>query len=129
VERIYDWITQPLPRQEAVQLFGKKMVPQPHLIMGDVLPHRNAVEADVPFALMWLETMARLNFLPPKRRMDEALMTGSSTIATAAVSGIPTRERIGRRPRNSWPWSTFPIDDGAAECQTPLRSRSSTNRS
>jgi len=46
---------------------------QPHLIMGDVLPHRNAVEADVPFALMWLETMARLNFLRRKRRMDEAL--------------------------------------------------------
>ena len=61
VERIYDWITQPLPRQETVQLFGKKMVPQPHLIMGDVLPHRNAVDADVPFALLWLETMARVD--------------------------------------------------------------------
>ena len=43
VERIYDAVTQPLPRQEIVQLFGKKIVAQPHLIMGDVLPHRNAV--------------------------------------------------------------------------------------
>jgi hypothetical protein len=34
VERIYDAITQPLPRQEIVQLFGKKMIAQPHLIMG-----------------------------------------------------------------------------------------------
>src|SRR4029078_4107075 len=62
VERIYDWITQPLPRQETVQFFGKKMGPQPHLVMGDVLPHRNAVEADVPFALLWLETMAPCRF-------------------------------------------------------------------
>ena len=39
------------------------MIEQPHYVLGDRLPHRNAVENDVPFALMWLETMARLGFL------------------------------------------------------------------
>ena len=63
VERIYAYISQPHPRQDSVQLVGKKIVEQPHFILGDRLPHRNAVESDIPFALMWLETMARLGFL------------------------------------------------------------------
>ena len=62
-ERIYQYISQPHPRQDSVQLLGKKMIEQPHYVLGDRLPHRNAVENDVPFALMWLETMARLGFL------------------------------------------------------------------
>lgn len=62
-ERIYAYISQAHPRQDSVQLVGKKMIEQPHYVLGDKLPHRNAVENDVPFALMWLETMARLGFL------------------------------------------------------------------
>lgn len=62
-ERIYAYISQAHPRQDSVQLVGKKMIEQPHYVLGDRLPHRNAVENDVPFALMWLETMARLGFL------------------------------------------------------------------
>src|SRR5688500_17892868 len=44
-------------------MWGTKAVPAPYLILGDPLPHRNAADADVPFALLWLELMARLNFL------------------------------------------------------------------
>jgi hypothetical protein len=111
VERIYDWITQPLPRQEAVQLYGKKMVPQPHLIMGDVLPHRNAVEADVPFALMWLETMARLNFL---RRNDGWMKLYERFVDDRDRSGVWHPHKGTERPTttNPWAWSTFPLDDG-----------------
>lgn len=63
VERIYAYISQPHPRQDSMQLAGKKIIEQPHFVLGDRLPHRNAVESDIPFALMWLETMARLGFL------------------------------------------------------------------
>ena len=112
VERIYAWITQPLPRQEVVQLFGKKMVPQPHLIMGDVLPHRNAVDADVPFALMWLETMARLNFL---RRNDGWMKLFERFIDDRDRNGVWHPHKGTDRPTtaNPWAWSTFPLDDGA----------------
>ena len=112
VERIYDWITQPLPRQEAVQLFGKKMVPQPHLIMGDVLPHRNAVEADVPFALLWLETMARLNFL---RRNDGWMKLFERFVDDRDRAGVWHPHKGMERPTtsNAWAWSMFPLDDGA----------------
>ncbi|HEU4747620.1 MAG TPA: hypothetical protein VFS56_03900 [Gemmatimonadaceae bacterium] len=111
VERIYDWITQPLPRQDAVQLYGKKMVPQPHLVMGDVLPHRNAVEADVPFALMWLETMARLNFL---RRNEGWMKLFERFVDDRDRSGVWHPHKGMERPTTThpWAWSTFPLEDG-----------------
>jgi hypothetical protein len=114
VERIYDWITQPLPRQEALQLFGKKMVAQPHLIMGDVLPHRNAVEADVPFALLWLETMARLNFL---RRNDGWMKLYERFVDDRDRNGVWHPHKGMERPTttNQWAWSTFPLDDGPSQ--------------
>ncbi|MEO5814371.1 MAG: hypothetical protein ABIT20_03715 [Gemmatimonadaceae bacterium] len=63
MDALYQHLTQPQPRQEAVQLCGKQILPVPHLVLGDYLPHRNAADADVPFALYWLELMARLGFL------------------------------------------------------------------
>lgn len=112
VERIYDAITQPLPRQEIVQLFGKKMIPQPHLIMGDVLPHRNAVDADVPFALLWLETMARLNFL---RRNENWLKMFERFVDDRDRGGVWHPHKGMERPVTTqpWAWSAFPLDDGS----------------
>jgi hypothetical protein len=111
VERIYDWITQALPRQDAVQLYGKKMVPQPHLVMGDMLPHRNAVEADVPFALMWLETMARLNFL---RRNEGWMKLYERFVDDRDRTGVWHPHKGMERPSTThpWAWSTFPLEDG-----------------
>ena len=111
VERIYDWITQALPRQDAVQLYGKKMVPQPHLVMGDMLPHRNAVDADVPFALMWLETMARLNFL---RRNEGWMKLFERFVDDRDRSGVWHPHKGMERPGTThpWAWSTFPLEDG-----------------
>ena len=113
VERIYDAVTQVLPRQEIVQLFGKKMIPQPHLIMGDVLPHRNAVDADVPFALFWLETMARLNFL---RRNENWMKLFERFIDDRDRNGVWHPHKGMDRPvtLNPWSWSSFPLDDGTA---------------
>lgn len=112
VERIYEAITQPLPRQEIVQLFGKKMVPQPHLILGDVLPHRNAVEADVPLALLWLETMARLNFL---RRNDNWMKLFERFVDDRDRNGVWHPHKGMDRPTTSnvWAWSSFPLDEGS----------------
>jgi hypothetical protein len=63
LDAIYTHLAQAHPRQEAVQLLGKSAHPVPHLVLGDLLPHRNAADADVPFAVFWLELMARLGFL------------------------------------------------------------------
>lgn len=63
MDRLYQHLSQALPRQEPVQLCGTKVVSQPHLVLGDSLPNRNVADADVPFAMMWLELVARLGFL------------------------------------------------------------------
>ena len=63
MDALYQHLTQAMPRQDAIQLCGKSAVPVPHLVLGDPLPHRNAVDADVPYALYWMELMARLGFL------------------------------------------------------------------
>ncbi len=53
-------LMQPEPRQEPVQQIEGQLVPVPNAVLGDRLPHRNALEADVPAALHWLEIMVRL---------------------------------------------------------------------
>jgi hypothetical protein len=53
-------LMQPEPRQEPVQQIEGMLVTVPHAVLGDRLPHRNALEADVPAALLWLEIMVRL---------------------------------------------------------------------
>ncbi|MEO7042616.1 MAG: hypothetical protein ABI035_10180 [Gemmatimonadaceae bacterium] len=63
MERLYQYLSLPKPTQEAVQMYGKEIIAQPHLVMGDQLHNKNVVESDIPFALTWLEIMARLGFL------------------------------------------------------------------
>ena len=63
LDRILQYLAQPQPRQDVVQICGEHVIEQPHLVLGDLLPNRNAADADVPFAITWLELMARLGFL------------------------------------------------------------------
>lgn len=63
MERLYAYLSQPKPTQEAVQMYGKEIIEQPHLVLGDLLHNKNVVDSDIPFALTWLEIMARLGFL------------------------------------------------------------------
>ena len=63
MERLFAYLSQPKPTQEAVQMYGTEIINQPHLVMGDLLHNKNVVDADIPFALTWLEIMARLGFL------------------------------------------------------------------
>jgi hypothetical protein len=61
-ELLYKHCAQDQPRQESVQQVDGALVSMPQLVLGDWLPHRNAVEADIPAALQWLELMVRLGF-------------------------------------------------------------------
>lgn len=113
VERILAYISQPLPRQEVIQVFGKKFVPQPQLVLGDLLPHRNAVEADIPFALLWLETMARLGFL----KKHEGWMKLFERFADdRGRDGVwhPHKGSGAPHTTHPWAWPIFPLDGGDA---------------
>jgi hypothetical protein len=113
VERLYTFLTQPLPRQESAQLVGQHIIVQPHLVLGDMLPHRNAVEDDVPMALYWLELMARLGFL---RRNENWTKMFERFIDDSDRSGVwhPRKGMAMPRSSNPYVWPMFPLEDTAA---------------
>lgn len=113
IDRIYQWITQPLPRQESVQLVGDHLIPQDHLVLGDWLPHRNAADADVPLALTWLELMARLNFL---RRTEHWCKLFERFLEDRDAQGVWHPHKGMAMPKTTSPfvWPSFPLESHAA---------------
>ncbi|MDA1080136.1 MAG: hypothetical protein O2973_00445 [Gemmatimonadetes bacterium] len=109
MEALYRWLTHPLPRQEAVQLVGKKLVPVPLYVLGDQLPHRNAVENDIPAALTWLELIARLGFL---RRNENWMKMHERFIEDSGRDGVwhPRKGMSMPRSSNSWCWANYPLE-------------------
>ena len=109
MDRLYQYLTQPLPRQEALQLCGKKVMSQPHLVLGDQLPNRNAADADVPAAIAWLELMARLGFL---RRNENWLRLFDRFLDDRDAEGVwhPHKGTAAPRSTNPFVWPTYPLE-------------------
>lgn len=109
-DRLYHFLTQPLPRQEALQLCGKKVVAQPHLVLGDLLPNRNAADADVASALTWLELMARLGFL---RRNENWSKLFERFLADRDADGVwhPHKGMAAVRTTNPFVWPGYPLQE------------------
>lgn len=112
VNRLLSYISQPLPRQEAFQQVGKHIVSQTHLVLGDPLASRNIADADVPFALTWLELMARLGFL---RRNDNWVSLFDRFLDDRDRDYVWHPHRGSVKPRTTNPdvWALFPLDEGA----------------
>jgi hypothetical protein len=108
-DRLYAFLTQPLPRQEALQLCGKKVLQQPHLVLGDQLPNRNAADADVPTALFWLEIMARLGFL---RRNENWQKLFDRFLEDRDGDGVwhPHKGMAAVRTTNPFVWPAYPLE-------------------
>jgi hypothetical protein len=113
MELLYRWLTRPLPRQEQMQVVGKKIVPVPLLVMGDRLPHRNAVEDDVPAALAWIELMARMGFL---RRNENWSKMYERFVDDCGRDGVwhPHKGLAMPRSSNPWVWSSYPLEPSRA---------------
>ena len=109
IDRIFHYISQPMPRQESAQQLGSHIVPQPHLVLGDMLPHRNAVDADVPWALTWLELMARIGFL---RRSESWSRLFERFLDDRDRQGIwhPHKGLAMPKSANPFAWPGFPLE-------------------
>lgn len=109
MDRIYHWLTQPLPRQDALQVVGKKILAQPQLVLGDNLPNRNAADADVPSALVWLELMARLGFL---KRNDNWSKLFDRFLDDRDENGVwhPHKGMAAVRSTNPFVWALYPLE-------------------
>ncbi len=106
---LYEYLTRPLPRQEPVQQVGSQLCPVPHAVLGDLLPHRNAVEDDVPAALAWLELMARLGFL---RRNDNWTKMYERFVDDCDRTGVwhPHKGMAMPKSTNPYVWPMFPLE-------------------
>jgi hypothetical protein len=112
VNRLLKYISQPLPRQEAFQQVGSHIVEQPHLVLGDPLGSRNIADADVPFALTWLELMARIGFL---RKNDAWVSLFDRFLDDRDRDYVWHPHRGSAKPRSTNPdvWAMFPLDEGS----------------
>jgi len=113
MDRIYTWVTQTLPRQEVVQLLGRRIAAQAHLVMGDQLPHRNAADADVASALVWLELMARLGFL---KRNDNWCKLFDRFLDDRNADAIwhPHKGLQAVKSTNPFVWPLYPLEEELA---------------
>jgi len=113
VNRLFAHLSQPLPRQEANQLVGKHIVAQPHLVLGDLLSNRNTADSDVPFALTWLELMARLQFL---RKNEGWVNLFERFLDDRDRDYVWHPHRGTAKPHTTNPdvWAQFPLDEGGA---------------
>lgn len=109
MELLYDYLTRPVPRQEPVQQIGSQVLPVPQMILGDHLPHRNAVENDVPASLTWLELMARLGFL---RRNDNWNRMYERFMDDCDRFGVwhPHKGMAMPTSSNPYVWPMFPLE-------------------
>jgi hypothetical protein len=107
---LYQHLSQPLPRQEPIQLVGTKAVPQPNLVLGDQLANRSVADADVVFAVTWLELMARLGFL---RRNDNWTKLYERFLDDRDGQGVwhPHKGLNAVRSTNPFLWATYPLED------------------
>lgn len=116
MERLYGAISQPQPRQASASMVGDKIVAEPHLVLGDQLPHRNAVDGDIPAALQWLELMARLGLL---RRNDNWSKMFERFVGDRDSEGVWKQPGSGRRTptlsaSTPYSWPLFPLGPDAS---------------
>jgi hypothetical protein len=109
-ELLYHHLSQPLPRQEPIQLCGKTVVAQPHLVLGDHLPNRNAADEDVVLAVTWLELMARLGYL---KRNDNWCKLFDRFLDDRDADGVwhPHKGMAAARSTNPFVWPMYPLED------------------
>ncbi len=109
MELLYAYLSRPLPRQESIQQIGTQLLPVPYAVLGDHLPHRNAVEDDVPKALAWLDLIARLGFL---RRSAHWTKMYERFIDDCGRDGVWHPHKGLAMPKSSDPyvWPIFPLE-------------------
>jgi hypothetical protein len=102
------------PRQDPVQQIDGMLVPVTNAVLGDRLPHRNALEADVPAALHWLELMVRLGVF---RRHEPWIKMFERFVESADRYGVWHPMKGDDMPATTAPdligW--FPLEDASTE--------------
>lgn len=110
MDRLFTYLTQPWPRQQPIQQVGPHLLEQPHLVLGDLLPTRNAMDADMASSLGWLETMARIGYLKKHdgwcKLLDRLLDDRDRKHVWTPPRSVVMPERVP-----VWSWPLLPLSD------------------
>lgn len=110
MERLFAYLSQPKPTQEAVQIYGTEIITQPHLVMGDLLHNKNVVDSDIPFALTWLELMARLGFLKRNETWLKMFERFVDDCGRDRVWRPHNKSAVVPTTSNPYAWPKFPLE-------------------
>ena len=110
IERLAQYFSTAAPKREYYVLAGAKLAPPDHILLGDPL-HADAqghIE-DVPFALYWLELLARLGIV---RQVQPASRVLARLLSETDDQGIWSPKNLRAMPRSEQPLIShyFPLE-------------------
>ena len=103
------YLARPAPRTPPAVAAGREVVPAPHVLLGDPLPTPYAAGADIPWALTWLELVARLGLL---RRNDGWALIFDRLLSDCDAAGVwrPRKGPAVPSTDNPLVWPSFPLE-------------------
>jgi hypothetical protein len=110
VERLGQYLSKPAPKKTFSVPLGKKTLKPNFLLLGD--PMRVAASGqpdDLPFALYWLETLARLGLLATSAGVSKVW---GRLLRECDESGVWRPKNLRTLPKTSSPWAyhIFPLE-------------------
>lgn len=118
MERLFTWVSLQVPRMAPVQQVGENhLIEQTQLALGDILPTRYIMDADMPTALAWLELMARMGFLRRNEGWSKLL---DKLLDDRDRHGVWHPPRSVTMPATvpDWVWPTIPLHEREAQGET-----------
>jgi hypothetical protein len=110
VERLGIYFSTPAPKREFYVLAGSKLIPPHHVLLGDPLrADATGHVSDVPFAVYWLELLARLGLV---RTIPSASKTLARLFSECDDQGIWTPKALRSLPKSEQPLISyyFPLE-------------------
>jgi hypothetical protein len=110
IERLGVYFSSPAPKREYYVLAGAKLLPPHHVLLGD--PLRADAQGhvdDVPFALYWLELLARMGLV---RQVTPAARTLARLLSETDEQGIWSPKNLRGQPKSEQPLIAhyFPLE-------------------
>ncbi|HSJ64464.1 MAG TPA: hypothetical protein VK922_11280 [Gemmatimonadaceae bacterium] len=110
MDRLGTYLAAPAPRTPPTIAVDRDVIPMPHLILGDPLPSLQAAAADLPWALTWLELVARLGIL---QRNETWSGIFERLLAQRDNDGVWRSRKNSAIPisDNPFAWATYPLEE------------------
>jgi len=117
IERLCVYLAQPAPKKKFVITIGRKVIPPVYPLLGNPLEaDRSGAPKDLPFALHWIELLARMNMLHTN---ETAVKILGRLVADVDASGVWAPKSLRGIPKSRTRlvdfWFPLELDGKAAE--------------